>query len=153
MDAARLRAGLDTVPTLQRNRIMARAAESVSVLRNLGYPGDPVSGVLDEKTVENILYLPEFLNLPCPALDLESGSCSLYMHRPVACRVYGLAILLDGMQMPHCRLNYSGATPQEIEERRAEIETSAAGDAALDEFLAAGGREGQTVVAFALTES
>jgi len=28
----------------------------------------------------------------CPMLDLESGACPVYVHRPVACRTYGFYV-------------------------------------------------------------
>ncbi len=153
MDAARLRGGLATLPAEDQHRLMQRATESVAALCQLGYPGDPHTGLLTFSHAEEILFAPPYLNLPCPVLDLETGACALYEHRPVACRTYGLAINLDGKPMPHCRHNYKDASPETIESLRVQIETSAAGEAALEEFLACGGREGRTVVAFALIAS
>ncbi|MBL8218964.1 MAG: YkgJ family cysteine cluster protein [Bryobacterales bacterium] len=153
MDAARLRAGLAALPEEQRERIVQRAEQAVAELRNLGYPGDGESGLLTFLHAEEILFAPPYLTLPCPVLDLESGACTLYEYRPIACRTYGLAITLDGKRMPHCPLNYKDVPGEAIEAARVEIETSAAGKAALDEFLTSGGREGQTVIAFALTAS
>ncbi|MBL8175424.1 MAG: YkgJ family cysteine cluster protein [Bryobacterales bacterium] len=153
MDAARLRDGLATLPPVERHRILERAHQSIAEIRNLGYPGDLHTGLLTFLHAEEILFAPPYLNLPCPVLDLETGACTLYGHRPIACRTYGLAITLDGAPMPHCPLNYKDLPPETIETLRVPIETSAAGKAALDEFLAAGGREGRTIIAFALTAS
>ena len=153
MDAHRLSTGLHQLDTETRQRVQRRAAESIDALRGFGYPGDLDTGLLTFSHAEEILFTPPYLNLPCPALDLETGACVLYEHRPVACRTYGLAITLDGKPMPHCRLNYVDLPQETIESLRVEIETSAAGKAALDEFLADGGHEGRTVVAFALRAS
>lgn len=153
MDAERLRAGLAELPEEECERIVQRAEQAVEELRSLGYPGDAQSGLLTFLHAEEILFAPPYLTLPCPVLDLESGACTLYEHRPVACRTYGLAITLDGKRMPHCPLNYKDVPAESVEAVRVEIETSAAGRAALDDFLASGGREGQTVIAFALTAS
>jgi len=153
MDAARLRDGLAALPEEQRQRIVQRAEQAVAELRNLGYPGDGESGLLTFLHAEEILFAPPYLTLPCPVLDLESGGCMLYAHRPIACRTYGLAITLDGNRMPHCPLNYKDVAGETIEGVRVEIETSAAGKAALDEFLTSGGEDGRTVIAFALRAS
>ncbi|MFN7938218.1 MAG: YkgJ family cysteine cluster protein [Bryobacteraceae bacterium] len=153
LDAARLMQGLALLDEETRERLQQRATESIAALKGFGYPGDMETGLLTFSHAEEILFTPPYLNLPCPALDLETGACILYEHRPVACRTYGLAITLDGKPMPHCRLNYVDVPQETIETLRVEIETSAAGKAALDEFLANGGQEGRTVVAFALRGS
>lgn len=153
LDADRLRRGLAARGEEEQRRIRQRAEEAVAALKELGYPGDSGSGLLTFSHAEEILFAPPYLNLPCPVLDLETGACTLYEHRPIACRTYGPAITLDGKPMPHCRLNYKDASPEIIESLRVEIETSAAGEAALDEFLSCGGQEGRTVIAFALRAS
>ncbi len=130
--------------------IRRRAAESVAVLRGLDYPGDKSSGLLEESIAGEVLFQPQFQSLPCPALDLESGQCELYTHRPAACRTYGPAIRLDGEDLPHCPLNYTDTTAEQIEEFRVDIDTRESGQAALNEFIEGGGKPGQTVVAFAL---
>ena len=107
LDAARLRHGLDQLSEPERGRVQHRAMESVAALRDLGYPGDSNTGLLTFLHAEEILFAPPYLTLPCPVLDLETGACTLYEHRPIACRTYGLAITLDGKRMPHCPLNLS----------------------------------------------
>jgi len=130
--------------------IRARAAESVGLLRALGYPGGASDGLLEESVAGEVLFHPRFQSLPCPALDLESGRCELYTHRPAACRTYGPAIRLDGEDLPHCPLNYTEAAAERIEEFRVDIDTRESGEAALAEFLEGGGQPGRTVIAFAL---
>lgn len=43
------------------------------------------------------------LDLPgmtCPLLDVATGRCSVYQHRPLICRLWGV-IDRDGMRCPH----------------------------------------------------
>lgn len=150
LDAARLQEGLRQIEPEKAAAVRARAAESVALLRGLDYPGDKASGLLDESIAGEVLFRPEFLSMPCPALDLESGRCELYTHRPAACRTYGPAIRLDGERLPHCPLNYAEATAEQIEAFRVDVDTRESGQAALSEFIEGGGKPGQTVIAYAL---
>ncbi|MCC6390585.1 MAG: YkgJ family cysteine cluster protein [Bryobacterales bacterium] len=150
LDAARLQEGLRLMEPEEAAVIRARAAESVVWLRGLDYPGDKSGGLLEE-SIGEVLFQPPFQSLACPALDLESGRCELYTHRPAACRTYGPAIRLDGEKLPHCPLNYRDATAEQIEEFRVDIDTQESGEAAFAEFLEGGGKPGQTVIAFALS--
>lgn len=140
MDAARLRGGLAELDGDIARRMVERAREAAAAIRMAGYPGVSAEELFSER----------FAGIPCPVLDLESGACLLYAHRPVACRTYGPAIRLDGREMPHCQLNYQAASLGEVENRRVSVDTVQAGEAAWAEFLASGGVDVQTVVAFAL---
>jgi Fe-S-cluster containining protein len=96
-DALRLRQGL---AALERSdperaaRIQQRADASWSRLANQ-FPGDARSGILnadaDGEHLKNFEdSFEEFGNHePCPALDLEHGTCDLYGSRPQTCRVFG----------------------------------------------------------------
>lgn len=140
MDAARLRRGQAELDGDMARRMVERAREAAAGIRMAGYPGVPAEELFSER----------FAGIPCPVLDLESGACLLYAHRPVACRTYGPAIRLDGREMPHCQLNYQEASLAEVENSRVSVDTVQAGEAAWAEFLASGGEDVQTVVAFAL---
>jgi Fe-S-cluster containining protein len=76
--------------------------------------------------------------LACPVLDLETGSCRLYEHRPAACRTYGPAVRLDGVDLTPCPLNYDGWTPEQVEAARVGIETADLSPAALTAMGATG---------------
>jgi len=153
MDAARLRQGLAQVEdTIAAARIRQRAVEGVEAMRKAGYPGDPVTGRLDPTRTDELFHREPLPGIPCPALDLETGACELYPARPIACRTYGPAVSLDGRDLPHCRLNYQGATPEQIEVCRVTIDPGVVAEAALAEFLQScvEPEPGETVVAFAL---
>jgi Fe-S-cluster containining protein len=78
---------------------------------------------LPEREAGDWLFDPEWQMMPCPALDLESGACGLYEHRPAACRTYGPAVRLDGVDLTPCPLNYEGWPEARIEAARVTIET------------------------------
>jgi Fe-S-cluster containining protein len=134
LDAARLRVGLREAP--QAGRILARAREAAEAFRPSIEAGDEWETAL--------------ANLPCPVLDLETGVCELYPWRPIACRLHGPALRVEGVDLRHCRLNYSGATEEEIEAMRVRIVPAGAEVDAVVGFEAGGGRANRTYIAFAL---
>ncbi|MBM3757756.1 MAG: YkgJ family cysteine cluster protein [Acidobacteria bacterium] len=98
--------------------IEARAEEARARMR-AHFPGDWTTGIVNG---QQDTFDERHKWLPCPVLDLETGSCLLYEHRPLACRMHGPALRVDGGIVNHCRLNYAGATQAEIETARIEIE-------------------------------
>lgn len=132
-DAIRLRAGWAELNEAERDVMASRAAEVVSQL--------------PAKEAGDWLFDREWQMLPCPALDLEAGACGLYEHRPAACRTYGPAVRLDGVDLRHCGLNYEGWSAEAIEAVRVEIRTADVAAAAVE---AMGVGEGLTTVAGAL---
>jgi Fe-S-cluster containining protein len=115
LDALRLRRGLAELQKLapgRADRVRERAREAVARL-SPNFPGNAVSGLLDEgdSAVERF---SEFANdEPCPALDPETGNCELYESRPMTCRVFGPPVRSeDGLGV--CELCYQGASDQEI---------------------------------------
>lgn len=106
-DLARLRIGFAMAPQEQRSRISARSEEARDAMRD-GFPGDWTSGqVAGQSAADAFDLLHDWL--PCPVLDLETGACSLHPWRPVACRLHGPALRMNGFDLQHCRLNYIGA--------------------------------------------
>lgn len=143
-DAARLQRGLAAMKEREPDRaarIVERAAEAMLAMRE-GFPGDWSSGALDETRAAEELYADRYQMIPCPALQLESGECELYEHRPVACRTYGLAVRIADIDLTPCCLNYTGMTPAEIEHRRVEL--------TIEPVDGEDYEDGQTVVAAAL---
>ena len=106
-DLDRLRVGYALAPEEQRERMAARSAEAREAMRD-GFPGDWTSGRVAGQDAADAFDLFHAW-LPCPVLDLESGACSLHAWRPVACRLHGPALRMNGFDLQHCRLNYSGA--------------------------------------------
>ena len=115
LDALRLRRGLKDLQRSAPERaaaVQARARDAVA--RHAGeFPGDPVSGILNEGD-EAEEQFSEFANdEPCPALDPVTGKCELYESRPMTCRVFGPPVESeDGLGV--CELCYHGASEAEI---------------------------------------
>ena len=115
LDALRLRRGLaDLEKRAPRRaaRVRERAREAVARL-SPDFPGDPVSGVLDEGN-DAAERFADFANEePCPVLNPETGNCELYQSRPMTCRVFGPPVRSeDGLGI--CELCYRGASDEEI---------------------------------------
>ena len=133
--------------------VRERARDAVRRLAD-DFPGDPVSGVLDEGE-EAAQRFESFANdEPCPALDPVSGNCELYESRPMTCRVFGPPVRSedgpgeDGLGV--CELCYQGASDEEI----AACEMKPDPDDLESELLAklekSTGTRGRTIVAFCL---
>ena len=115
LDASRLRRGLSDLEKKAPGRaaqVRRRARESVARL-SPEFPGDPLSGVLDEGE-EAEQRFAEFANdEPCPALDPATGNCELYESRPMTCRVFGPPVQSEhGLCV--CELCFQGASEKEI---------------------------------------
>jgi len=115
LDAARLRRGLadlEKKAPVRAAEVRRRARESVARLSS-EFPGDPISGVLNEGE-EAERRFAEFANdEPCPSLDPVTGNCELYESRPMTCRVFGPPVQSeDGLCV--CELCYQGATEKQI---------------------------------------
>ena len=98
--------------------IVERAEEARERMRD-HFPGDWATGIVAQSTDA---FDETHKWLPCPVLDLETGACQLYEQRPLACRLHGPALRVDNAVVKHCRLNYTAATEEEIENARIEIE-------------------------------
>jgi Fe-S-cluster containining protein len=141
LDVERLRRGL---AALERDdpdravRVRRRARESAERLAR-DYPGDTLTRVLAEDDAGE--------NEPCPALDRETGTCDLYIYRPMTCRTFGPPVRFDGQSLAVCELCFDGATPEEVAACAVEIDA-----ATLDtELLAQFPDRADTIVAFALS--
>lgn len=89
LDAMRLRRGLNALQATDPDkaaRVQARVAR---------YPSEELDDV------------------PCPALDTETGYCDLYEWRPVTCRLFGPVTHVDD-GLAACELCYQGATEEEM---------------------------------------
>lgn len=115
LDAARLRRGLAELAVRDPERAAAvrlRAWDSISRLSR-DFPGDPATGLLG-KTKEERRRFEDFANQePCPALDLDEGTCDLYDSRPMTCRTFGPPVRAEG-GLGVCELCYHGFSEREI---------------------------------------
>ncbi len=155
LDARRLRRGLAELEAQDPERagfLRKRALETVARLSE-DYPGDPVSGVLDEDdTDEAAKRWDDFANEePCPALDPATGKCELYEFRPVICRTFGPAMKTDG-DLGHCELCFVGASDEEVAAHEMNPDPNNLEAALVEELQKTTGESGETIIAFALVQ-
>jgi Fe-S-cluster containining protein len=106
-DLERLRVGFAAADGELQERLAARSAEAREAML-AGFPGDWENGVVTGQA-EADAFDERHGWLPCPMLDLETGGCALHAWRPVACRLHGPALRMNGFDLRPCRLNYAGA--------------------------------------------
>jgi Fe-S-cluster containining protein len=152
LDVLRLRRGLTDLEKRapqRADRIRDRARESVARL-SPNFPGDPVSGVLDESD-DAAERFSDFANEePCPALDPETGNCDLYESRPMTCRVFGPPVRSEG-GLGVCELCYHGASDDEIAACEMKPDPNDLESALLKQVEDSTGVRGDTIIAFCLT--
>jgi Fe-S-cluster containining protein len=151
LDALRLNDGLAALSLLDSERaarVRERAAESAKRLRS-GFPGDPISGLLDENA-EGSEEFDSFANDEvCPVLDPETGRCDLYSSRPMTCRVFGPPVRSEeGLGV--CELCYHGATTEEIASCEMIPDPDDLETVLVENLEERTGIRGKTIVAFAL---
>lgn len=151
LDAVRLREGLSKLQQSAPQRaasVRKRAQEAVSRLSG-EFPGDPTTGLLDERELAAQRFA-EFANEePCPVLDPETGLCELYESRPMTCRVFGPPVRSeDGLGV--CELCFQGATDEEIAACEMNPDPDDLESTLVEELEKATGAYGETIVAFCL---
>jgi Fe-S-cluster containining protein len=151
LDALRLRRGLADLErraSERADRVRERAREAVARLA-ADFPGDPVSGVLDEGN-DAAERFSDFANEePCPALDPDTGNCELYESRPMTCRVFGPPVRSeDGLGV--CELCYQGASDEEIAACEMKPDPDDLESALLKRVEDSTGTRGDTIIAFCL---
>jgi Fe-S-cluster containining protein len=154
LDVQRLQQGLadlEAVAPQRATRVRERARDAVARLA-AGFPGDPMTGVLDEGEIAEQRFA-EFANdEPCPALDPESGTCELYESRPMTCRTFGPPVRSEeGLGV--CELCFHGASVEEIAACEMVPDPDDLESTLLLEMEGATGASGETIVAFALSQS
>jgi Fe-S-cluster containining protein len=85
---------------------------------------------------------------PCPALDLETGTCDLYATRPITCRAFGPPVRCGDEGVGVCELCYEGATDEQIAACEVEIDPDN-----LEGALLASLESGETTVAESLSSA
>ena len=151
LDAFRLRKGLEGLanrdPELAA-RVRERAREAVARLAP-EFPGDPVTGVLDEGEEAEQRFADFANDEPCPALDPETGACELYESRPMTCRVFGPPVRSEG-GLGVCELCFHGASEEEIAACEMKADPDDLESVLLKELEESTGARGNTIIAFCL---
>jgi Fe-S-cluster containining protein len=151
-DGARLREGLaalEQTDPAKAARIHTRINDSLTRL-DPWFPGDLTTGILNEDHEAAILF-EEFANdEPCPVLDLTTGTCDLYEHRPILCRTFGPPMRTEENDLATCELCFIHATTDEIAACELDPTIPAREEASNALFSAAHNLRGQTLIAYAL---
>ena len=153
LDAARLQQGLEELTSSDPGRFQSvreRARKSVERLTQ-GFPGDPITGLLDSSEEAEALFEDFANDEPCAALDPATGLCDLYLHRPVTCRVFGPPVRSE-QGLGVCELCYHGATEEEIAACEMAVDPEGREAELVQEFEQSSGKHGRTLVAFALAQ-
>ncbi len=153
LDAWRLREGLRALAETEPGRAAAvRLRAAAAVARQAPAFGAGRAGVFATEAEEERFY-ETFASDPCPALDPNSGACTVYAWRPVACRTYGPPVRIGGDDLPPCPLCFKGAAREEVEAARQTIDVGQVEDPLTDRVERATGRLGMTTIAFAIAGS
>ena len=151
LDAHRLRRGLDDLETSSPARaehVRARARDALARLSQ-DFPGDPVTGILDDGDEAEKRFADFANDEPCPALDPETGNCELYESRPMTCRVFGPPIRSeDGLGV--CELCFQGATDAQIAACEMKPDPDDLETKLLKKLEKSTGVSGDTIIAFCL---
>jgi Fe-S-cluster containining protein len=115
LDATRLGHGLKDLEhrfPKRARRVRDRARDAVQRL-SATFPGNPLTGLLDESEQGQELFADFANDELCPALDPDTGACELYESRPMTCRVFGPPVRSEtGLGV--CELCFVGATDDQI---------------------------------------
>ena len=153
LDARRLREGLRALAETEPERadaVRQRAASAVA--RQAPAFGAGHAGIFATEAEEERFY-ESFASDPCPALDPDSGACTVYASRPVACRTYGPPVRIGGDDLPPCPLCFKGAPSVEIEAARQTIEVAHVEAPLTERVEQESGRRGMTTIAFAIADA
>jgi Fe-S-cluster containining protein len=163
LDAARLQAGLEDLTRsdpARATRVRQRAKQSIARI-SPDFPGDLATGLLCESKRAQRKFEDFANNEACPALDPVAGTCDLYAHRPLTCRVFGPPVRTEapgnqrgGLEsgLGTCELCYHGATDEQIAACEMEVDPDGLESELLSEIESETGAKGRTIVAFALAK-
>ena len=150
LDAWRLCEGVSELAVRDPKRAAAVQQRAVATVSEQASWFPPVRvGIFVDEADESSFYA-DFAGVPCPALDPNSGSCTVYAWRPVVCRTYGPPITVSGKAWPPCPLCFKRASPEEVEMARGQLDVDAIEGSLTQTAEHQAGRRGMTTVAFAI---
>ncbi len=153
IDAMRLRRGLASLEHASPKRAAAIEKRARDSMKRLApdFPGDLITGILDENGDAEQRFEDFGNDEPCPALDPETGACELYQSRPMTCRVFGPPVRSeDGLGV--CELCFQGATDEQIVACEMKPDPDDLESKLLEELEKKTGARGNTIIAFCLAE-
>jgi Fe-S-cluster containining protein len=97
--------GLEKLHPMRRKKVIRRALE---IVESSAHPN-----LRDCTPEEKEAFFDRTQSTPCPSLD-ENGACTMYEHRPLVCRTFGLP-LREGRKYigDICELNFTASTQNE----------------------------------------
>ena len=154
LDAVRLQRGLDELQKRDPRRAQQVRTRALSAWKKLSsdFPGDCITGILDESEAGQKRFESFANDEPCPVLNPADGTCDLYEARPMTCRVFGPPIRSeDGLGA--CDLCYHGVPDEEIEAYEMIPDPEDLETKVLEKFERDTGKRGNTIVAFCLAST
>ncbi|HEY6371964.1 MAG TPA: YkgJ family cysteine cluster protein [Candidatus Sulfotelmatobacter sp.] len=151
LDALRLHRGLSDLEGRNPERaarVRQRARESVSRLTP-AFPGDPISGILNQGEAAEQQFANFANDEPCPVLDPETGLCELYESRPMTCRVFGPPVRSE-QGLGVCELCFQGASDKDIAAGEMTPDPDDLEARLLKQLEKSTGKRGDTIIAFCL---
>ena len=151
LDAFRLQGGLaklEETDASRAARIRSRAQDSARRLA-AEFPGDALTGLLDEGAEAGVRFAELGNDEVCPVLDPQTGLCELYEARPMTCRTFGPPVRAEG-GLGVCELCFQGATDEEVAACEMVVDPDDLELKVLQGLEVRGGQRGQTTVAFCL---
>lgn len=104
LDAMAIQRGLDTLEPAVRDEIRGKARRQADEMA-ASFPQLRESASLDAWRDADLDALARrFRDRPCPALQVEDGSCRIYPFRPVTCRMMGIPVESGGSVVGACEV-------------------------------------------------
>jgi Fe-S-cluster containining protein len=153
LDAVRLRDGIHSLrqtDPVRAERVRHRAGAYLERI-HYDFPGDIISGLIDEDAEEDGRFDSFANDEVCPAVDPETGTCDLYQFRPMTCRVFGPPVRNEDGNLSVCELCFHGATNDQIAACELVPDPNHIEDELIEE-LSGAGKTRNTIVAFVLAE-
>jgi Fe-S-cluster containining protein len=148
LDALRLLAGLEQIEEARAVRVRDRARESMARIA-AEFPGNPLTGILDQSDKGQEAFQNFANDEPCPALDPVTGNCDLYEFRPMTCRVFGPPVRIEeGFSV--CELCFQGATAAQVAAGEMKPDPDELEVEVIAQAESITGLHGETIVAFCL---
>jgi Fe-S-cluster containining protein len=157
LDGALLATGFARLPAAVRRTVLARATGRLAGLQRLWPELAPPFFINHRPETDWEQLMPDDDDTPCPLLATD-GSCLVYAHRPLTCRLHGLPqVDLSGtiMHDEWCTENFAGVDPLSIPALRGNFRSIFTGEVRLGrlfthELLGEEVRELDTLIPLAL---
>jgi len=152
LDALRLQRGLQKLESRAPHRAAAirQRARDARIRLSPDFPGDPITGILDQEKAFGQRF-EEFANdEPCPVLDPQTGRCELYESRPMTCRVFGPPVRPE-QDLGVCELCFHGATEKQVAACEMIPDPDDLESPLLAKVENSSGIQGNTIIAFCLS--